>query len=154
MARDFFEIEKGLSIAEENSENSVKLLTGVAAPDGLGDQSDAEIGSLYIRRGTGELYQKVANAGNAADWQLNGAGSSSITPIFRDATVRAATGDALAVGNTDPSSWTDNESAIDHTDFAIGEFVIGGVGGSPVLYEVTGISAPNITLAAASPNSC
>lgn len=144
-------IEKGLRIFLENSDTSVDILAGTGVPTGLGDQLNAAIGSLYIRIGTGELYQKVANVGEAADYVLNGAGSSSLLPIFSDKVVRAATGDVLGAGDFDPTAFSDNESAIDFSDFAIGEFVIGGVGGTPVLYEVTAISDPDITLAVASP---
>lgn len=152
MARQLHGIEKGLRIYGENSDNSVDILQGVAAPDGLGDQALASIGSLYVRQGTGELYQKSTNNGDAADWVLNGSGSSSVLPIFKNILTRAATGDVVAAGSVDPSAFSDNESGIDGNDFAVGEYLLGGVGGTPILFEVTAVtSATDITVALASP---
>jgi hypothetical protein len=143
MSRDFFEIEKGLSIAEENSDNSVKLITGSAAPDGLGDQASAEIGSLYIRRGTGELYQKVSNAGNAADWKISG---GSTIGTWRPEKVRAHTGDTGVVAgsprNLSTTPFSDDEgTTLAAADFNVGEFIIA----DNVLLEVTAVAAPNVT---------
>lgn len=152
MSRQFFGVEKGFDIYLENSDTFVRYIIGVAAPDGLGDQATAPIGSLYQRIGVGELYQKIANAGSAADWELNGSGSSSATPIFRNIVTRAATGDVLAAGSVDPSSFSDNDDGLDGLDYAIGEYLIGGVGGTPILFEVTAVtSASDITIAAAAP---
>lgn len=152
MSRDLHSIEKGLRIYNENADTFVDILQGSSAPDGLGDQSTAEIGSLYIRRGTGELYQKIANAGNSSDWQLNGSGSSSLVPIFRNIVVRAATNDTVAAGTVDPTGFSDNESGLDGNDFAVGEYLIGDVDGTPALFEITAVNAANdITVAAASP---
>lgn len=149
--RQLHGVEKGLRFYLENSDSFVDYLVGTAVPDGLGDQASAPVGSLYQRIGTGELYQKVANAGAASDWQLNGSGSNSVTPIFSNKVVRAATNDTLAAGTVDPSSLSDNEDGLAAADFTVGEFIIGDVDGTPVLYEVTNVSAPNITIAVASP---
>ena len=78
MARALHGIEKGIRLFQENGDELVDILTGTAAPDGLLDQSAAPIGSLYVRSGTGELYQKITNVGNSSDWQLNGATSAVI----------------------------------------------------------------------------
>lgn len=152
MSRQLHGVEKGFRIYLENSDSFVDYLVGVAAPDGLGDQASAPIGSVYQRIGTGELYQKIANSGAAVDWELNGTGSSSVLPIFKNIVTRAATGDALSAGSVDPSAFSDNESGLDGDDFAVGEYLLGGVGGTPVLYEVTAVtSATDITIAVASP---
>jgi len=71
MARDLFSVDKGYRIDEVNGSTLVEILSATAAPTGTGDQASAPIGSLYIRSGTGELYQKIANAGSPADWELN-----------------------------------------------------------------------------------
>lgn len=152
MSRDLHGVEKGLRIYDENADGSVDILQGVAAPDGLGDQASASIGSIYLRQGTGELYQKVANVGAATDWLLNGSGSSSVLPIFKDIVTRVATGDVVAAGSVDVTAFSDNESGIDGTAFAVGEYLLGGVGGTPILFEVTAVtSATDITVAAANP---
>ena len=151
MGRQFFGVEKGYDIFGENGDLQARILFSSVTPDGLGDQSDAPIGSLLLRS-NGSMYQKIANAGSAADWELNGNGTASVLPVFKNLVVRAATGDALSAGSVDPTGFTDNESGLDGNDFAIGEYLIGGVGGTPILYEVTAVtSAADITIAVASP---
>lgn len=152
MSRQFFGVEKGIKISDENSDNSVDIITGSAAPDGLGEQASAEIGSLYIRRGTGEFYQKKTNVGDSSDWELNGSGTSSVLPTFKNFITRAATNDTVAAGSVDVTGFSDNESGLDGDDFAIGEYLLGDVDGTPALFEVTAVtSATDITVAAASP---
>lgn len=72
MAREEFDVEIGYSISEGNGDKLVSILSGTAIPDGLNKQAEVNIGSLYIRSGTGELYQKIANVGAAGDWELFG----------------------------------------------------------------------------------
>lgn len=142
MSRQLHGVEKGLRIYLENSDTFVDVLAGNSVPDGLLDQSDASIGSLYLRIGTGELYQKVANAGNAADWQLNG-GSSIGT--WRPEKIRVLTGDTVTPGvarDLTASPFSDDEGTlITAADFTVGEYAII----SNVLLEVTNVSAPNVT---------
>ncbi len=152
MSRELFGIERGINIFQENSDLFVSIISKTTAPVGTGDEAAAPIGSLFVREGTGELYQKVTNVGDASDWVLNGSGSSSVLPIFRNIVTRAATGDVVAAGSVDPTAFSDNESGIDGNDFAVGEFLLGGVGGTPLLFEVTAVNAANdITVAAATP---
>lgn len=152
MAVEKFGVEKGFRIYLEDSDTFVDWLVGTAVPDGLGDQAEAPIGSVYQRIGTGEFYQKIANVGAASDWELNGAGNSSVIPIFRNIVVRAATNDTVAAGSVDVTGFSDNESGLDGTAFAVGEFLIGDVDGTPALWEVTAVtSATDITVAAANP---
>ena len=67
--RSGFSIEKLLEITAENSDSGVRVLFGSGAPGGdTGDQDDAPLSSVYIRTDTFEFYQKLANAGAAADW--------------------------------------------------------------------------------------
>jgi len=151
VARVFHGIEKGIDIYAENGALQVRILSGTAAPDGLGDQSSAPIGSLYIRSGTGEIYQKIANAGNSSDYQLNGA-SSAVVGKWRGERIRAVTNDTVAVGARDLSAspFADDESPLlTAADFIVGDYVIADADGTPVLREVTAVSSPNVTFAAA-----
>ncbi len=153
MARSFHSIEKGLRITGENLVAGVEILFGTGAPGGdTGEQDDAPVGSIYLDTG-GSLYQKTVDNNALADWEKKG--NAVIGDLsWRNETIRAASNDTLVVGNIDPLDWSDNESAIDHTDFAVGEFVVGDVDGTPALFEVTavGVGTGNdeITLAAAS----
>lgn len=151
MSRVFFGVEKGIDIHAENGDLQVRILSGLAIPDGLLDQSTAPIGSLYLRNTNGELYQKIANAGNAADWQLNGASAVSIG-TWRPEKVRALTNETLSVGVRDlvANPFTDdNAPLLTAADFVVGSHVIGDADGTPVLYRVSAVSAPNITLSLA-----
>lgn len=147
MARDTFNTELGYGIYAENGGELVLLLSGTAAPDGTsGKQGDASIGSVYFRSGTGEFYQKIANAGNAADWELNGNSTASLG-AWRPERVDAHTGQVLAAGVTDPTGWSDNDGGADGNDFTIGNYVLDG---NCDLWEITAIGgATSITLAAA-----
>ena len=152
MSRSLFGVEKGLRIFEENSDIYIDQLAGQTAPDGLGDQAAAPIGSVYFRIGTAEIYQKETNVGNADDWVLNGAGSSSVLPIFSNKVVRAATGDVVAAGTVDVTAFSDNESGLSGAAFSVGEYLIGGVGGTPLLFLVDAVTSPtDITVSAAIP---
>lgn len=154
MGRKLHGVEKGFRIYLENSDTYVDFLVGSATPAGTGDQADAPIGSLYQRIGTGELYQKILNNGNAGDWELNGAGTTSVVPVFKNIVVRAATGEALTAGVRDlvANPFTDDEAPLlVAADFQVGQYIIGGVGGTPILYRVDAVAAPNITISAASP---
>lgn len=152
MGRDFFGIEKGLDIYGENGPLLTRFLTGTAAPDGTsGGQDTAPIGSLYIRSGTGELYQKTANVGAPADYTLNGVGNATIG-VWRPENVIAVTADTVAAGvrnlTTTPFS-DDNAPLLTAADFTVGTYVIGGSATTPILWEVTNVSSPNVTFAAA-----
>lgn len=152
MSRELHGLEKGIRIYLEDTDTYVDWLIGTAVPDGLGDLADAPVGSMYQRIGEGEIYQKVANVGAPTDWELNGSGSSSVIPIFRNIVTRAATGDTVVAGSVDPTGFTDNESGLDGNDFSVGEYLLAGVGATPALWEVTAItSATDITVVAANP---
>ena len=149
MARDFFGIEKGLDLYAENGALLIRVLSGTAAPDGLGDQAAAPIGSLYARSGVGELYNKILNNGNSADWKLT---SDAAVTIGRwRGAVKAVTADTVAVGVRDlvANPFSDDDApTLAAADFVVGDFVIGGSASTPVLLEVTAVSAPNVTFAA------
>lgn len=152
MARDFFAIEKGLDIYGENGPLLARILTGTAAPDGTsGGQDVAPIGSIYLRSGTGAIYQKLSNNGNAADWELNGSAAATVGK-WRPEKVVAVTGDVLSAGsiNLTSSPFTDDNSPLlTAANFTAGDYIISDAGGSPALWEVTAVSSPSITIATA-----
>jgi hypothetical protein len=156
MARELLALEKGLRFYKENSDSEfLDLLFGAGVPGGdAGEQDAAAIGSAYFRE-NGTFYQKIASTNATSDWLLNGNGSSSVIPVFnRSIVVRAGTGEALTAGvrNLTTTPFTDdNAPLMVATDFLVNDYVIGGIGGTPVLYQVTNVTTPNITLALASP---
>lgn len=150
MSRNFFGIEKGLDIFAENGNLQVRVLTGTAAPNGLLDQALAPVGSLYIRSGVGEFYQKISNLGAVADWKLTNDAAVTIGKWRGQAKV--VTNDTITVGvrniTTTPFS-DDNGALLTAAEFAVGDFVIGGAGTTPVLFVVTAVAAPSVTFALA-----
>lgn len=72
MGERFFEAEGGVRIyAPDSDTDFVDVLCGSAVPGGdAGDQDDASVGSLYLRTGTAQLYQKIAANDEPADWEL------------------------------------------------------------------------------------
>lgn len=72
MGERFFETENGIRVYSENSDSDfADIIYGTAIPGGdAGDQDAASLGSIYLRGPTSELYQKIASAGNQADWEL------------------------------------------------------------------------------------
>lgn len=151
MSRNFFGVEKGLDVYAENGALQARILTGTAVPDGLGDQSSAPIGSIYLRSGTGAIYQKLTNAGNSADWVLNGAGAATVG-TWRPEAIKVVTNDTVAVGVRDLTASPfadDGAPLVVATDFTVGDFIIADADGTPVLLEVTNVSSPSVTFAAA-----
>jgi hypothetical protein len=149
MSRQLFEIEKGLSIAGENGEQLSAILTGILAPDGVsGEQGNVPIGSLYLRSGTAEVYQKVANVGAASDWELTtqiGIGT------WRPEKIRVVTNDLGVVAGSPrdlvANPFSDDEGALlSASDFTVGEYIIA----NNVLLEVTDVSAPSVTFSSVS----
>jgi len=151
MSRKFFGVEKGVDIHAENGALQIRLMTGTAVPDGLGDQDTAPIGSLYIRSGTGALYQKVTSTTSAGDWILNGSGNASIGK-WRPERVKAVTNDTQGAGLRDltASPFADDQGTLlTAADFVVGDYIISDADGTPALLEVTVVSSPNVTFAAA-----
>ena len=146
MARNVFDAELGFGISAENGSRLVEIISGTAVPDGTsGRQQLAGIGSLYIRSGTGELYQKIANAGAPADYELKGTGGG--LGNWRPERVDAHTSQVLGVGVTDPTGWSDNDGGFDGNDATVGNYVLDG---NCDLWEITVVGgATSITLAAA-----
>jgi len=154
MARSFFGIEKLLRIFSTNTDTSVDILFGAAAPGGdTGEQDAASVGSLYLRQNgaSSTMYQKIGSANNASDWQENGS-SSAVIGQWRPEKVRVTTNDIIAVGARDlgASPFADDQGTlITSADFAVGEHAIGDADGSPALFEVTAIAGAVVTFAAA-----
>lgn len=147
MGRDIFKAELGFGINAQDGDEIARVLAGSALPGGdTAEQDAAPIGSIYLRT-NGITYRKTANAGSTADWTS----SPDLSNLSWKDPIKAATNDTLAAGSTDPTTWTDNESGIAHTDFAVDDLVLGDVDGTPILYKVDSISAPNIVLSVYSP---
>jgi hypothetical protein len=149
MARQYYGVEKGLRIYAENSDNNVIVFTGSGAPAATAEFNDAPIGSLYIREGSGELYQKAADTNSVGDWVLNGGADIG---TWRPEKIRALSGDTGITSGVardlTASPFSDDEGTqLSAADFAIGEYAII----DNVLYEVTDVSAPNVTFTTASP---
>lgn len=78
MSRQVFTIEHGLAIVDENSSIGIQIIQGSGVPGGDTDYQDAApVGSLYIDRTNFQKYIKIATAGAAADWVLEGKLSSA-----------------------------------------------------------------------------
>lgn len=152
MARELFWIEKGLRIGDENSDTAfIELLQGTSAPGGdAGEQDAAPIGSLFVQRNgaSSALYQKVANAGSTSDWVENGSSNAQVGN-WRGEFVRAVTNDTVTAGvgrDLTASPFADDEGTqLTAADFTVGEFLIADADGTPVLLEVTNVSAPSVT---------
>ena len=152
MARTYFAAEKALRIYKENSQTAfIDIIFDAGAPAGTSGETDAApIGSIYCNSTDGGIWKKIANTSSASDWSE--LGDVTIDELhWRNEKVRAATVDTLSAGIVDPTGFSDNESGLDGNDFAVGEYIIGDVDGTPALFEVTTVtSATSITIAAAS----
>lgn len=151
MSRDLHELEIGIKMTDENSDSGISILQGNGAAGGdAGDQDAAVVGSIYHQRdGNGDFYKKKT-AGSGTDKWIRVATLDDLLDLsFRDECVRAATGEALAAGVRDLTATplTDDDTPfLDASDFVVGDYIISGVGGTVKLFEVTVVSAPNITL--------
>lgn len=154
MARKLFGVEKGVRLFGENADVGIDILFGTAAPGGdTGDQDNAPLGSLYVRKNgaTSTLYQKIGTANSTADWLENGS-SSAVIGNWRPERIRAVTNDAVSVGVRDltASPFSDDDSPLlTAADFVVGDYIISDADGTPALLEVTAVSSPNVTFAAA-----
>lgn len=153
MSRTGFEVEKFLSMVSENGDSGVKMLFGSAIPGSAADENSAEQGSVY-QRTNGEFYQKIL-AGSGTDKWIRLVTTQDLALFsWRDITVRAATGDADpgATHDIGTTPFTDDEGTqLVGADFAIGEYILYGVGGTPKLKEITNIATNVLTLADADP---
>lgn len=142
-------VEQGYDIyAENGDEPLVSQLAGAAAPGGdAGPQDAANVGSIY-QRTDGKFYKKETDTNSTADW-IEVITNVDLTQLsFRSELVRVTTGDAVSAGSRDlvGAPFTDDDGTkIVAADFAVGEYVLSGIGGTPKLFEVTAISAPSVT---------
>jgi len=152
MSRVPFKAELGFEITQLNADSGPRLISGSGVPGGdAGIEDGSAIGSSYLQD-NGDFYMKFANAGAAADWSRMARTSEVNAQTFKS--LRAATGDAITAGARDlvSSPFSDDEgTTMVAADFTVGDLVLGGVGGTEALWEVTVISAPSVTFAAASP---
>lgn len=134
-----------------DADAGVSNLFGTTAPGGTTDTDAAEIGSLYQETTTGALYQK-RTAGSGTDKWERIARLSDVTAIsFRSekviaATVQAApvTGSVLNLTTTPLTG--DDTPFLSSADFAVDDYILFGIGGTPKLMRVSVVAAPNITV--------
>jgi hypothetical protein len=69
MARNLFIAELGFGVRDTNTDTGTDIIQGAGAPPGTSGISDtAAIGSLWMDRTNGVLYQKQADTSSATDW--------------------------------------------------------------------------------------
>lgn len=151
MAREFFEIEGGIRITGVNDDAAaVQHLFGTAVPGALAQENNAEVGSVYFRNGTAQIYQKTA-AGSGTNKWTRVAFVTDITGLkWRSERVVVTTGDAVpGVLPANITAFADDDGggpAVNNTGFVVGDFVIFASASGAVILEVTATSALDITV--------
>jgi hypothetical protein len=121
MARNLFKAELGFAIRDTNSDTGTDILQGAGAPPGTSGVTDAAaIGSLWMDRTNGVLYEKKTSTSSATDWKR-----------LVDESIYTALG--ISFGDTDLGTFTgaiipdnsDNKEALQALETAIeaGNFV-------------------------------
>lgn len=152
MARDLFEIEKGLHLTGENSDVGVQLLFGSGAP-----AMDAEVGSIYARTDDGTLWRKIAAGVGSGNWEKVPVAADITTIKFRGESVVALTSTIAPVsGGTIDLVATplagDEGSLLVGADFIANvSHILFGFGGTEKLMKVSVVVGDVITLVDASP---
>lgn len=149
--RRLFAIEKGVRMYAENSDTLyVDMLFGTGAPGGdSAEQDAAPVGSTY-QRTNGSFYQKKTSTNSAADWFAVG----DVSQLkFRPEKVIALTADAAPAFpftiDLVANPFSDDEApTLAAADFAVGQYVLFGYGGTPVIAKVTAVAAPDVTFGA------
>jgi len=150
MSREFFAIEKGIEIQGENTDTGVQLLFGAGLPGGTTETDNAPQGSTY-QRTDGSLHIKKT-AGTGTDKWIKMANANDITSLsWRAEIIRVGTGDvAPASGGVLDLTTTpfgdDDVPLIDANDFAVDEYIVFGIGGTPKIMRVSVVAFPNITV--------
>ena len=142
MINDLFRLEGGIHITDVDSDVGVKLLQGAAVPS-----IEAEAGSLY-QRTNGELYQKIL-AGTGTDKWVKLATIDDVTSInWRPELIRALTATVAPVegGTVDATALTDDDGGMTASNFAVGEYIAFGAGGTEALGKITAISGDDLTI--------
>ena len=150
MARELFETELGFAIAAQDGDTLVYLLTGSGAPGTQTIEDDAPVGSIYQRTdGAGEFYRKFQAGLGTGVWIRMADNNDILAISFRSELVRAATGDVAPSegGIVDATAFGDDDApALSGADFAVGEYIIFGVGGTPVLGQISSIASDDLTI--------
>lgn len=148
MSRSVLKAELGLEILGLNEDTGVSILKGSALPgNDSGLQDASSIGSMYLRD-TGEIYQKIANAGAEADWERY-AKLSDVQALDWKKKVKVLTADAAPIEGAvkDATTFSDNDApSLSGSDFSVGDRIIFGNGGTPKIGEVSGISSDDLTI--------
>lgn len=145
MSRDLFRAEIGVAITDENSDAESHILRGTAVPGGdSGLQDAAPIGSQYLKD-DGCLYMKTANAGATADWKKYATLDDVNSLQWRDK-VKAVTATAAPSegGTVDVTAFTDDDgTTLTAGDFADGDYIVFGFGGTEVIGQISGALVGN-----------
>ena len=148
--RNLFQVEVGFRQTDLNSDQGVDFLHGSGIPGGDASYQDAAaVGSVY-QRTNGELYSKKT-AGTGTDKWIRIATLDDITALsWRSEVVRAATahadpGASHDIGTTPFSD--DDAPLLTGASFAIGEYILYGLGGTVKLKEITNIVGDVLSLA-------
>ncbi len=150
MARDLFELEKGLRVVDENGSGGVEFLQGSAVPGGGGDTDAAPQGSLY-QRTNGENYIKTTAGTGTDKWVRLALSTEIVASRWREEKVKVVTGDVAPASSTvidltsSPFGDDDNPD-LTASDFAVDDHILFGKGGTPKLMRVSVVSSPNITV--------
>jgi len=142
MSRDLFRLEGGIHVTGVDSDVGVQILHGSAIPS-----IEAEAGSLY-QRTNGELYQKNA-AGTGTDKWTKMATIDDVTSInWRPELIRALTATVAPIegATVDATALSDDDDGMVVGDFAIGEFIAFGSGGTEVLGKISAIASNDLTI--------
>lgn len=149
MSRGPFELENGIISTDENSTDGVHYLQGAGDPGSTTATDNATVGSNYLNRTSGFSFQKDTAGAGADKWVRQANLDDILNLSWRSEVVRAATGDADpgASHDIDATPFTDDDSPLlVGTDFNVGEFIIYGIGGTPILKKITNIVADVLTL--------
>jgi hypothetical protein len=146
MSRNYFIVEKGMAVADENGAVVVKYLNGTGAPS-----LDAEVGSEYKNITTGEMYQKKTAGSGADKWVKLATADDLLSISFRSEKVIAATGDvgpsSGSVLDLVATPFGDDESPkLIAADFDTDSYIMFGVGGTPKLMKVSLVAGDSITV--------
>lgn len=150
--RQPFGLERGIRIFKENDDTSfVDIIHGLTVPGGdAAEQDEAPIGSLYLRSGTGMLFQKIASTNATSDWKQF-TDTDLTTLSFRSEKVVAGTSQAApstgAVLDLTASPLTDDDAPLlTAASFSVNDHILFGIGGTPKLMRVSVVASPNITV--------
>jgi hypothetical protein len=150
MSRELFGVELGLRILSQNSMTGVCVLQGSAAPGGSGGFDDtAEVGSIYLRT-NGTIYQKITSGTGSDKWIRLANANDLLNLHWRGDKVTALTSTAAPAedGTIDLSSvhlGGDETPFLGASDFAVGDCILFGYGGTEKIARITDITGDVLT---------